>query len=137
MLLLFYFCTRVEKTSATPWTLKGRASPKFPLLSPWMWVEVEIAKQQKQVPWEPEPPAQVSYLFLPGLFLYTPFPLNSGTLRLIQNASFMRPAEVSYSSSQPVQAKKGKKKKKCLGNLQCCVTFKCTVKRFSYIVVQC
>ena len=77
-----------------------------------MWVEVEIAKQQKQVPWESEPPAQVSYLFLPGLFLYTPFPLNSGTLRLIQNASFMRPAEVSYSSSQPVQAKKGEKKKK-------------------------
>ena len=77
-----------------------------------MWVEVEIAKQQKQVPWEPEPPAQVSYLFLPGLFLNTPFPLNSGTLRLIQNASFMRPAEVSYSSSQPVQAKKGEKKKK-------------------------
>ncbi|MXQ89008.1 hypothetical protein E5288_WYG019989 [Bos mutus] len=24
-----------------------------------MWVEVEIAKQQKRVPWEPEPPAQV------------------------------------------------------------------------------
>lgn len=77
-----------------------------------MWVEVEIAKQQKRVPWEPEPPAQVSYLFLPGLLLYTPFPLNSGTLRLIQNASFMRPAEVSYSSGQPVQAKKGEKNQK-------------------------
>ena len=74
-----------------------------------MWAEGEIAKQQRQVPWEPEPPDHVSYLFLPGLLLYTPFPLNSGTLRLIQKASFMRPAEVSYSSGQPVQAKKKKK----------------------------